>query len=294
MLHQLPTELSVHIMQTAAHVYKFSDRQSVVNLATSCRTVYNIVAPILYHTIIVTPNNWSWLQSLATRTETQPLAERIFLHARSIHNFVPDIELPFGHRLLANIESTNACIKDSRFPLAKLKDVHIPDADFRRSVSDQIAPGVLRAVTHINGFLPMFKNEPSWPSFFADPVGWMQSLLDNLPAVTHLGLVHDYPFGLWRGSPADEIVEFDCKAIGMTVGAALRNKPSLQCIVIRSCGIFAEMRRNDLETILRDVNDPRVKVWFDMRPQTDWVEHRALCISDIKEGRTLWTEASSL
>jgi len=291
MLHQLPMELYVYIMQTAAYEYRFSDRQIVVNLATSCRTVYNIVAPILYHTIIITHNNRSGLQSLATRTETQPLAERIFLHVRSVHNFGPSGELPVDPRLLANIESTNACTTDFRFPLAKLKNVQIPDVDFRRSVSDQKAPGVLRAVTHINGLLPMFKNEPSWPSFFADPVVWMQSLLDNLPAVTHLGLAYNYP---WRGVGAQVIPEFDCKAIGMAVRAALRNKPSLQCLVIRSCGIFAETRRNDLETVLRDVNDPRVKVWFDMRPQENWVEHCALCISDIKEGRSLWTEASSL
>lgn len=291
MLLQLPTELTAYIIRTAVHEYRFSDRQSVVSLASSSRVVYEIVGPILYHTIIVTDSNVDQLESLASNSRTHQLAKRIFSHVRSFHNFSTK-GYPIDARLLVNIESIESHELMPLFLLTKLKSVHIPILDIGPEVPGQIGPaGVFAAVTHVIGTLPMFSYVDYWDSFFGDPASWMRSLLEYLPAVTHLGLEYDYP---WRDEGAGVIARFDCVAVGTAVRTALSDCPNIQCLVIRTCGLLAETRQTDFEVALRDVGDSRVKIWVDMRRMADWHDYRALRILDVKEGRTIWTEARSL
>ena len=291
MLHLLPTELFVHIVETTAHEYRFSDRRTVINLAMSCRTVYDIVSPILHHTLIVTDRNAEQLESLISNAETRALAERILSHVHCFHNR-SRIENPFDPHLLVNIESVETWSSSIFGSLAhaQLKRVYTNESNLLEATC-QLAPEAMRAVTHVSGFLPMFIDDSGWDSFFADPSGWMQSLLKKVPVVTHLGLTHDYP---WKGDYRGSIALYDYEAVGTAIRTALRDRPSLQCIAIRTCGLPVELRRADLETILRNIGDPRVKIWFDMRPQTTWDEHVALRVLDVQEDRSLWSEARPL
>lgn len=289
MLHRLPAELFVHVIRIAAYEYRISDRQSVVNLAMICRTIYDIVCPILHHTLIVTDGNAKRLESLTSSIETFPPTKRILSHVRSFHS-LSRRGCQFNLRLLVNVESIESLPAVSLVPLAKLKRMHITDFDFRRAVFDQIPLGVFQALTHITGLLPMVSRTYCWDLFFADPASWMRSLLDMLPAVIHLGLAHDLP---WGDDGDKSIARFDCKAVGIAVRTALREYPRIQCIAIRVGGKFAERRWADLKTVLRDVGDPRVKVWSDLRPLKDWNDYMSLRILDVKEGRTLWAEAHS-
>ena len=288
-LHLLPAELYVYIIQTAAYLYRFSDRQSVVNLAMSCRAVYDIVCPVLHHTLILTRSNTGRLVSLTSDEETHALAERILPHVRCFHNHSA-ADFPFDPRLLVNIE----CIETRSWSFINslvhthLKTVCSANLDFLETVS-HLVPESIRTVTHMSGLLPMFRDNFGWNSFFIDPASWMRSLLENLPAVTHLGLRQDYSLEFdYHGS----VALYDYEAVGTAIRTALRVRPGLQCIAIRTCGLHAEMRRTDLETVVCDIRDPRVKVWFDMRE--GWGEDFALRIRDITEGRSLWMEARPL
>lgn len=291
MIHQLPTELSVYIIQTAAHQYRFSDRQSVVNLAMSSRAIYDIVCPILYHTLIVTDRNAGQLGSLASNIETHPLAKRLFLHVHSYYNFSQKGQ-PVDISLLVNVETVEWYLAALE-PFTKLKSVHLRQLNFKDAVSRFARSGGLRAVTHTAGTLPIIVNDSTWNDFFADPAAWMQSLLDSLPALTHLGLLHEFP---WRGynDNSQSYLLFDCGAIGTAVRTALRDYPRLRCIVIRTGKLFAAARRTELEKVLRDLHDPRVKVWFDERPVSNHKDFFMLRALDVEEGRSLWTEAHSL
>jgi len=80
--------------------------------------------------------------------------------------------------------------------------------------------------------------------------------------------------------------------VGTAIRTALHVRPGLQCIAIRIRGLHAEMRRENVETAVRDIRDPRVKVWFDMG--ANWDDDPALRIHDITEGRSLWMEARPL
>jgi len=287
----LPTELVVYIIKIAAHEYRFSNRQSVVNLAMCNHTIYDIVAPILYHTLLVGQNNVDLLSAFASSAETRALAQRMLSHVRSIHNRSPKQD-PFNPRLLVNVEHVTASSSSllSSWTPPKLRSVHLLNANFSSTLS-RLRPDVLRTITHVCGHLPVVAHSINWIEFFADPAGWARSLLERLPAVTHLGLAHDLPS---KDYYKNSVALFDCTAVGTAVRAALQAYPRLQCIAIRTCGIFSATRRMDLEMVLRDVHDARFKVWFDMRPVEDWNDHNALSFLDVKEGRNIWTEARPL
>lgn len=57
MPHYLPAEVVLEIMQHTAMRFRFTSRRSVVHLAMVSSTAYSTVAPILYHTLIVTSKN---------------------------------------------------------------------------------------------------------------------------------------------------------------------------------------------------------------------------------------------
>ena len=291
MLDQLPTELNVYIFQTAAYMYRFSDRQSVVNLAMSCRTVYDIVCPILHHTLIVTDGNAERLASLASTEETRALAERILRHVRFFVNRCRKGD-PFDPRLLVNVErveTVHTKFVISSIP-APLKSAYIFDINFLSTVL-RLPPDALRTTAYVNGILPVLRDSSDWDIFFADPAAWMRSLLERIPSVTHLGLAHELPL---KRAGGNMVEQYDCAAIGTVIRTALESCPRLQCFAIKTVGIFSETRRTDLEKVLCEIGDPRIKVWFDMRTVEDWGDHQALCYRDIMEGRSLWTEVRSL
>jgi len=285
----LPTELALYIVKTAAHEYRFLDRQCVVNLAMCNHTVYNIVAPILYHTLLVSQNNVDLLSVFASSAETRALAQRMLSHVRSIHNRSSN-QIPFNPRLLVNFEHVTASSSSflSSWTPPKLRSVHLLNANFSSTLRG-LTPDVLRTITHVCGHLPA--RNSSWTTFFTDPAGWTRSLLERLPAVTHLGLTHYLP----RARHYDASVAlFDCTVIETVVRAALEASSRIQCIAIRTCGLLSATRRMDLEVVLRDLHDLRIRAWFDMRPMKNWDDYRALGFSDVKEGRNIWTEARPL
>jgi len=293
MLHQLPAELSVYIIQTAAFQYRFSDRQSVVNIAMCNHTVYDIVAPILYHTLVVSHNNVKQLSSLASSRETRALAQRMLSHVRFFLNRSPK-QHPLETHLLANVEhiATSSSTSLRYWAAPTLRSVHLLNLSFVPELL-RITPSALRTITHVCGHLPMFESSDEWKTFFRDAAGWTRSLLERLPAVTHLGLTRDLPRA-FDFHFKDSISRFDCTAIETVVRTALQTHPRLKCIAIRISGAFLETRRMDLEMALRNVYDPRLRVWFDNRPVEDWDAHRAQSFLDIEEGRNIWTEARLL
>jgi len=167
--------------------------------------------------------------------------------------------------LLVNLESVDTCSSMWLPSLEKLKVMHLPDVDFLDDVNLLAPAGALQAVTHIAGRLPPYHDVYTWGEFFADPAGWMRSLLDNLPAVTHLGLT----IYLQQDSEYSKIMaisQFNPEAIGTTPHTGLQESPRIQSIAFRICGPWAEKLPPELETVPRMVGDSRVKAWFDLRP----------------------------
>jgi len=52
MLEPLPTELVVTIFKLAVEMFRFTDRKTVVHLATVSKMAYDLVTPMLYNTVI--------------------------------------------------------------------------------------------------------------------------------------------------------------------------------------------------------------------------------------------------
>jgi len=74
-----PAELAMRIIEGAAFDFRFSviHRQSVVHLASTSHTVYAVVAPILYHTLLINSANEARIQSLMFDEQTQAAAVRM-------------------------------------------------------------------------------------------------------------------------------------------------------------------------------------------------------------------------
>ena len=94
----------------AATELRFTDRQSVVNLALSSESVYNIVAPILYHTIIITNKTRDLIAAFTRDESTREAAKRVCSH---VHMLLDDDseETSINPDLLLNVVSVSAGVK---------------------------------------------------------------------------------------------------------------------------------------------------------------------------------------
>jgi len=295
MLDRLPTELALRVLEIAATELRFTNRQSVVNLALTSDSVYNIVAPILYHTIIITNKTRELIAAFTRDESTREAAKRVCSHVRVLLD--DDNEAAsVNPELLLNVVSVSVVAELARAiaeaqcqaptTSPSLRKLTISSTDLRTSISS-IPQCSRELITHVTGFLPVFPNDEDWPMFFSvsdepahGPERWTRSIIDNLPALTHFGFV--------LGSVSYK--KFDFQALGKALKTVL-SYPRLKKVVLKVCGMYIERFREEIEAVLNRIYDSRLGVVWEERPLTRWKEYDVWSREDFVAGRCIWTQA---
>ena len=301
MLDRLPTELALRVLQAAASELWFTDRSSVVNLALTSRLVYDIVTPILYNTLIASKDNINSFAQFTYDDVTRACAKRVCSHVHVLADynrsnrafnlaFFTNVIKVFAAgtvvRDLANFQCQTADLA--------LREVTIESIDFRAEIS-WIPQRSRQFITHATGFLPVYTNSNAWREFFSSrsglglgPDGWTSNIIGSLPALTHFALVLEATEANSGG-----INVFDLGSLPMALKTALEFS-RLEMVVLKVVGVFAEHRKEVIEELVRDIQDPRVSLLVEHRTMDSWDRHHEWSIEDIVAGRDIWTRVRSM
>ena len=305
MLDLLPAELAIRVIEHAALDFRFSVayRQSVVHLASASRTVYDIVAPILYHTLIVNRACGSRLQSFMFNHDTRTAALRMCSFVRVL---VHNIGIPRGIEVtlftgLECIYALGECIQDMLESVEpsqhnSLHYINVLSIDFADDVSKLPAHSRAR-ITHTCGFLPLFFSSPSylaeWSRMQTTPAAWALEILDSLPELTHLGLVL---VNVRLPHEEDNTVEaFNMDSLRAVVQTALGyQNEKLHRVALRVGGRYIKQRQGEIEEMVRQVGSSRFSLWWDERSMKSWHQWNECTNADVAAGRDIWTMAQAM
>jgi len=229
--------------------------------------------------------------------ENAVLAKRVCGHARALHDFrsVSIGQLPW--QLFSSLEHIHSMgnvirnIADANSP-CPLRQISLRSADFGLISSSWLPPNARDLVTHMIGYLPVFAVHSPWENFMADPGGWIGSnIVRPLGGLTHLALIL---IGVQSaGQNWQDYQDFDLAALEKALREVL-GYSRIQCLVLRVCGLHAERRWDEVQTIVRAINDSRLKVWHDKRLLRSWEDHNMLAVADAINGKDVWSEAHSI
>jgi len=298
MLDQLPTELAVQILQTAATELRFTNRQSVVNLALASNSVYSVVAPILYHTLIVTAKTRDIIAAFTRDEATQAAAKRVCSHVRILLDET-DSERSLNPNLLLKVVNIIAAahfvrdVAEAQYQMTAmptigppLREITISSVDLRESINF-IPQHSLQLITHVIGFLPIFRHNEDWEMFFSTsdlpahgPERWTRSIIDVLPALTHFGFI----------LAAMSYTTFNFEGLRKALETVV-SYPRLKKVVLKVCGRYVEQHREEIEAVLDQIPDPRLNIVWEERPFMSWKEYDERRREDVVVGRSIWTQA---
>jgi len=305
MLGILPPELITIIIRSAVAQLCWSDRISVVHLAQTSKTVYKEVAPLLYHTVVVsTP--YARLNQILEKAESPDAGRRVFSQTRELHALYEFSELPILTDVFPSVEEITAgglsiVMKvlgygrnhqdDGWMPIApvttvRLHRLHLLLTTYKNALAD--IPGhVLDCLTHICAAAPDHTSPRDWAGLATDPGGWMCRLLDSLPRLTHLGFTCSA-----ATMEAETIVDkFDVALFGNAILAAL-TYDRVEIVAIRVIGAFLARWDDFISMIIAvcEGND-RVRLWREDRSIGEWP---AMVCQDARLGQSIWSEALPL
>jgi len=303
-MDRLPTELGVRIIEQAAYAFRFSDRQSVVNLAASTKLLYAIVAPILYHTImVVNIAGAARIRAFMFDNDNRSLVVRVCSHVRVLYHStrVPrsvDASMftslvrsyAFGDITRTAMEAASSQRGSPDVPCS-LRHINVLSVNFAHEIA--LLPLYSReSITHACGLLPVTSRPlTEWVQLHNRPIAWMHKIIDNLPALTHLGLVFINLSRDYEGDSA--VLDFDMDALLSAIGTALECN-RLEQLALRIGGGYLDQRRHDIERMLQQITDPRFRVWHDERPTLSWDDWNVIMYDDVLAGRDIWTEARAV
>ena len=276
----LPIELALHILLQCTAILVVSDRPRATQIALVSRATFTTVAPVLYHTLVLTRKN-----ILDSNEEAFPVEtfDRLLPHVRHLAAFGPcfnDDRMDWLGDLLKRWQPppcaslfldvpwypTNAFFRAK--PDAHVTGIRITYNSLNGSLSQEhgpkqgyqqpLAPDVCHRLTHVVGWIPTVD----------DLKGWAHSIVSSLPALTHLGLqvvelrsqqFNRTQFHAVRSGLADLIREF--------LNVAEASSPKIECICLRFAGLVIEDEsdRDILRGIADTVRDERLKIWLDQR-----------------------------
>ena len=289
MLDFLPAELVIRVIEQAALDLRFSatHRQSVVHLASTSHTVYSIVAPILYHTLLINGANKARLQSYMFDEHTQAPAARMCSYVRVLYFAGPRFKFRI-RSILGLFVSLERIYSRGRTIRALCRQVNTSQLRHITVVSASFSYDLLKLdfsdrahVTHACGFLPARMQDT--------PVVWAHEILNALPGMTQLGLV----LVNVESPERSELVHlFKVDFLRIVIQTALKSDAhSLQKVALHVGGRYIERRRGEIEKMVRQINDARVRVWWDERRMYTWDQWHTYEEEDLMEGRDIWTEA---
>ncbi|KAH7106014.1 hypothetical protein BKA62DRAFT_826408 [Auriculariales sp. MPI-PUGE-AT-0066] len=285
MLEQLPTELFFEILQCAAWMFLANDRGTVVALAQTSKTVHDLIAPTLYHTMIITHENRRNIEQLTTSPELQASAERVcrlvrFLVIVTSPNSV-DLKWFTG---VHNFSGPSQMITSLPVTaLATLKKASLWYKTYVNAVKS-LPQKVKETLTHVSGY--------AWGAsdLGHDPDGWCTQIIDTLPALTHIAFE-------FVDSTDQDVDEFSAENLFMgdleRVLLTALSYPRISCIAIRIAGAFLP-RSTDVQQLVLRLKEPRLRVWIDERPFPLWSDADLASVHDAHHGRVVWTEAQPI
>ena len=285
MLDQLPTELVAMILKLTAEIFRFTDRITVVHLSTTSKMVYDLVSPVLHHTLIITASN---ITSFRNFDASEPdLARRICAHTRVIYLIGPASTLDSFEKF-AQVEQVEAMpaaipvVAMSRSPCT-LRRIAVSFGYLDTLMDIPLPVDAYQLITHATGHYPMDNTSDSMILRAA----WMQKLVGQCTALTHMGLAL---FLSNRMMP-----EFDLAVLERDLKVALQTA-RLRQLAVRVSGTDDETRKHvrDITGLLRRIGDPRLRLWHDARHISTWNEYMQCDTDDAREGRSIWTEAVQL
>jgi len=295
MADRLPVELAIRVIKHAAFDFRFTDRRSVVHLASTSHAIYDIVAPIMYHTMIIPSRNRGRVRSFMFDGRNRAAAVRVCSHVRVL--YCPSTEeYGINPTLLTSLECIIAVctlIHDifERIDMSQhslLRQITVFSPDFAKDVTKLPARARSR-ITRVCGFLCVHGGI-EWNQIQDSPVVWICRILDALPNVTHFGLVLVNLRVSFHAIPL--VDSFKVEALQNVVQTALRYRDRrLQRVVLRVCSPFIERRRGEIEKTLQEIKDPRFSVWWDDRAMSSWDGWKYYEREDVKDGRDIWTAA---
>jgi len=343
--HHVAVEVVLEIMQHTATRFRFTSRRSVVHLAMVSSAAYSTVAPILYHTLIVTSKNQEALRRFTSDSQTRVAAERVCSYVRLLtHDYYYDANIDF--RLLGNLEAIYApgiVIRSipSRASIAQLassrpsgsesplvargvlnrfmsrfkhSEKHLQDkGDFTaltpytgQSVSlrcihawsSEFATllsccdeGMRNTVFRASGYLPyVWSTHNELQRFKSDAAEWVTSILKSLPLLTHLGLILASPN---PNSEDQSVTTLSICALVLALRTALQHS-HIEMVSLWISGNYIRHRGAEIESAVREVQDPHCRLWMDNRPATTWDMWHALSNQGVVNGQNLWTESRVL
>ncbi|KAH7106038.1 hypothetical protein BKA62DRAFT_826428 [Auriculariales sp. MPI-PUGE-AT-0066] len=287
MFNLLPTELVVKIVQQAAWKFVADDRSTVIHLAQTSKMVYQLVAPVLYHTAVITSRNIVTLYELITSPETAHLAERVGpLVSVLVFMFAEQEDEANRHDVVlgcfTNVTSFDGApyfldylIYAGNSSISKLSIYYCHS--FAGGISD-IPEVIQRNLTRLVGIISRAEDCVDIPH-----------MLHMLPALSHIGfdlLEVDEDGGM------AVVQSFNTSAFEQIL-VALHEFKQLRCITIRVAGSFCH-RWAEMQQVVHRLKDSRVQMQQDSRERLTWEEENQISISDALHGRTMWTEAVAL
>ena len=287
MLDGLPAELAIALLQEAARLFRDTDRRTVVSLAQTSKAVYKVVAPILYHTMIISTDRANGIREFTYDPTYSALAKRVCSLTRALHVFGAPGEY-INPALFTRVE-----IIQAPFPLVKaiatvagdacvLKHVDIAFTSFLEGIED-LPVAARRGITHACGYAVDTTNPTIFQEFIEDPARWAARIVDALPALTHFALELVY-IAL---AGYDVVESFDLNAFELVLRTVLAYE-RIHFLAFRLSGHFRDRVADFLDVALR-IKDPRVHMSFDVREKASWAQDDLDNINDACNGRSIWT-----
>ncbi|KZV91379.1 hypothetical protein EXIGLDRAFT_750140 [Exidia glandulosa HHB12029] len=300
---ELPIELVLDILHTAACLAVRSARTWAVSLALVSKDVYRLIKPVLHHTMVICPSNsdsiariWCDASCAHVFRAVRRLvisynpAEKLLSGDEAINPF----DTPFIQNLLTSLQEVDAPFRVIE-ALASVPTFRPLRLGVRFKSFDDIGTGenntFLETVTHLEGY---------WENVYNDEEtarDWAQAILSAAPSLTHLAIdIVDF-------QPND----YDDPDVGMRIDHApvvpddltLALQTILQCKRIQCVAFYIAGERVQDMPIVADVVRSldcasKVRVWLDERPMVTWEDETQVSAEDAWAGRNVWTEAKPL
>lgn len=279
-MERLPAELYYPTMRCAAEDAVCTDRQWVVQLALVSRFVHELVSPILYHTMIVTGDNYLKIVSLA---DVGNKSAHIF---RAVQWLVVDARLGYSEEdrlgdlfpCVTSIDASRRLIK----MIASNQESRLRRLAVRHGSVLELPASTLASVTHITEPTPNLRYVVG-VDYLADRLG---KLLDAMPALTHVALemlsVND--FARAYVDLPDELASLE-NALRVTL-----QNPRVQAVAVRVATPYLPHWPAILGAMAQ-FKDTRLFAWRDERKINSWERADELVAADAMARRTIWTEA---
>ncbi|KAH7094085.1 hypothetical protein BKA62DRAFT_721143 [Auriculariales sp. MPI-PUGE-AT-0066] len=297
-MEKLPIELMIHIFQTAAYMFRSTERGTVVKLALTASFVYDTIAPILYERLVVTHRNQGAVSMLAQTGAVSFLEHVRFLWTGPDRIGIPRSVAELLLRATAVYGSMDVwdeiAAVQARAGVAIASDVHLWNVDLPVDLKE-IQKSHLRSLTRVHSFIPQSGHDSMFSDFSRDAAGWTHHLLELLPSLTALGFSHVNPIS---EDQVEDAYSKDLEAFETIIRTVKATRePCVQVVALRITGEAAAWLDAYIR-IVRDMDDDwamqHMRIWVDKRDIFDWSAEVRLVGEDANKERSIWTEAKQL